>query len=188
MAYYRQLRLLLSDRPELRDLLVRCRICRIFFLTHPRNAGRRDLRCHFGCQESDQARKSVDRSTDYYRSEQGKAKKRELNARRDQGQSGKSPPITTDSRSNAAAQTAPLPAPALPMPPMVGTPLPVAGPANKPAEHAFSPLVSYLAMLLGLIELRSVMPREVVELLRQQGIDLAPLRPQYRRGRGQGPP
>lgn len=173
MAYYRQLRHFLRHRPELRDLLVRCRLCHIFFLTHPRNAGRCDLRCHFGCQAHDQARKSADRSADYYRSEQGKAKKRELNVRRGRGLSETAPNKDSTLVSEATAQPAPGP---------------VAEPANESANHAFPPFVSYLAMLLTLIELRSVMPGEIAELLRQQGIDLAPLRPQYRRGRGRGPP
>ena len=190
LAYYRQLRRLLHGRPELRGLLVRCRICRVFFLTHPRNAGRNDLRCHFGCLPHDQARKSTDRSADYYRSQQGKAKKRELNARRGGDKGGKTQkkdlsPVPVEPRPEVAAQ--PLP-PALPMLPIVTAPVPVAEPASESVERACPSLLSYLAMLLGLIELRSVMLREVCEVLRQHGIDLAPLRLQYRRGRGQGPP
>jgi hypothetical protein len=41
-SYYAQLRSLLHDRPDLRPCLKRCRPCRIWFLTDPRNAGRND--------------------------------------------------------------------------------------------------------------------------------------------------
>ena len=40
----------LRDRPDLQDCAVRCCHCGIRFFTHPRNAGRRDLRCPFGCR------------------------------------------------------------------------------------------------------------------------------------------
>jgi hypothetical protein len=66
----------------LRRCLTRCRHCRIFFLTDPRNAGRRHLRCPFGCRDTHRRRESNRRSADYYRDEHGKKKKRELNARR----------------------------------------------------------------------------------------------------------
>ena len=41
------LRSLLRQKAHLRPCLCRCRHCRIFFLTHPRNARRRDLACPF---------------------------------------------------------------------------------------------------------------------------------------------
>ena len=45
MQYYVVLRSLLRVNPTLRRCLCRCRHCQIFFLSHPRNAGRRDLSC-----------------------------------------------------------------------------------------------------------------------------------------------
>jgi hypothetical protein len=41
---------LLRDAPLLRRCVCRCRHCHIFFLTDPRNRGRRDLTCPFGCR------------------------------------------------------------------------------------------------------------------------------------------
>lgn len=76
------LRSLVGTRPELRPCLTRCRRCRIFFLTHPRNARRRDLGCPFGCREAHRKRQSNLRSTAYYQDEHGKEKKRQQNAKR----------------------------------------------------------------------------------------------------------
>lgn len=76
------LRSIVGIRPELRPCLTRCRHCRIFFLTHPRNARRRDLGCPFGCREAHRKRQSNLRSTAYYQDEHGKEKKRQQNAKR----------------------------------------------------------------------------------------------------------
>jgi hypothetical protein len=67
LAYYALLRSILRTRPELRRCLARCRHCRIFFIAHPRNAGRCDLRCPFGCREVQRRRQSTQRSVEYYR-------------------------------------------------------------------------------------------------------------------------
>lgn len=84
LAYYVLLRSILRAQPELRRCLTRCRHCGVFFLTHPRNAGRGDLRCLFGCREAHRQRQSSQRSADYYRDEPGKEKKRAQNAKRRQ--------------------------------------------------------------------------------------------------------
>jgi hypothetical protein len=81
-AYYAVLRSVLRAQPELRRCRTRCRHCGIFFLTHPRNAGRQDLRCPFGCREAHRRHQSARRSAAYYRDEAGKEKKRGLNAKR----------------------------------------------------------------------------------------------------------
>lgn len=65
----------LHAKPELRGCLKRCRHCRMFFLTHPRNAGRSDLRCPFGCREAHRKQRSTRRSVEYYRGVRGKFKK-----------------------------------------------------------------------------------------------------------------
>lgn len=62
--------------------MTRCKHCRIFFLTHPRNAGRDDLRCPFGCRDAHRKESSNKRSAEWYRSKKGKKKKKELNERR----------------------------------------------------------------------------------------------------------
>ncbi len=84
--YYVVLRSVLRTRTELRKCVTRCRHCRIFFLTHPRNAGRRDLGCPFGCKEAHRKRRSTQRSVEYYGTEEGKTKKRIQNGKRSQGE------------------------------------------------------------------------------------------------------
>ena len=82
LEYYLLLRSVLRAKPFLRACLTRCGHCRIFFLTDPRNAGRHDLRCPFGCRETHRKRQSTRRSVAYYRDPQGKQKKSALNQRR----------------------------------------------------------------------------------------------------------
>ena len=82
LEYYVVLRSVLRAKPHLRACLTRCRHCGIFFLTHRRNAGRRDLRCPFGCREAHRKQASAQRSAAYYREPKGKRKKRDLNQRR----------------------------------------------------------------------------------------------------------
>ena len=81
-SYYLVLRSVLRIKPGLRKCLARCRHCGIFFLTDPRNAGRQDLGCPFGCGRAHRQRQSTQRSVAYYREPEGKVKKRALNARR----------------------------------------------------------------------------------------------------------
>jgi hypothetical protein len=83
--YYVVLRSVLRSRPELRCCLSRCRHCRIFFLTHPRNAGRSDLGCPFGCREADRKQRSTERSVAYYATAEGQVKKKMQNGKRAQG-------------------------------------------------------------------------------------------------------
>lgn len=84
--YYVVLRTVLRTRTELRRCVARCRHCRIFFLTHPRNAGRRDLGCPFGCKEAHRKRRSIQRSVEYYSTEEGKTKKKIQNGKRGPGE------------------------------------------------------------------------------------------------------
>jgi hypothetical protein len=83
--YYVVLRSVLRSRSQLRRCLSRCRHCRIFFLTHPRNAGRSDLRCPFGCREAHRQQRSTERSVAYYTTAEGKAKKKMQNGKRVRG-------------------------------------------------------------------------------------------------------
>mgnify|MGYP005814752585 CR=1 FL=1 len=95
LQYYVLLRSVLRSRSHLRLCLRRCRHCRIFFLTHPRNAGRSDLRCPFGCREAHRKRRSTERSVAYYATAEGKGKKKMQNGKRVQGgvRAGANPPI-----------------------------------------------------------------------------------------------
>jgi len=82
LEYYLLLRSVLRAKPRLRACLSRCRHCRIFFLADPRNAGRRNLGCPFGCREAHRKQQSTRRSVAYYRDPKGKKKKSALNQRR----------------------------------------------------------------------------------------------------------
>ena len=82
LAYYVLLRSILRTQPELRRCRTRCRHCGIFFLADPRNAGRHDVGCPFGCGEAHRRRRASQRSTAYYQDEAGKEKKRQQNAKR----------------------------------------------------------------------------------------------------------
>jgi hypothetical protein len=82
--YYWAIRIVIKQQPELKRCLTRCRHCQILFFTHPRNAGRNDVRCPFGCREARRKQKSTERSVAYYRSKEGKFKKAELNKQRNQ--------------------------------------------------------------------------------------------------------
>jgi len=82
LACYRLLRSILKSRPQVRRCRTRCRHCGIFFLAHPPNAGRHDLRCPFGCRQAHRRRESTQRSVAYYRDEAGQMKKRIQNGQR----------------------------------------------------------------------------------------------------------
>ena len=82
LHYYYVLRSVLRANSHLKGCLSRCRHCRIFFITHPRNAGREDLGCPFGCRQTHRKASSKKRSAEYYRSKEGKEKKKEHNRRR----------------------------------------------------------------------------------------------------------
>ena len=79
-SYYAQIRSLLRERSDLRPYLKRCRHCRIFFFTDPRNAGRADLCCGFGCRAAHRRRRDTRRTAAYYR--EHPEKKRHQNRRR----------------------------------------------------------------------------------------------------------
>ena len=89
LRYYVVLRSLLRSQSHLRRCLRRCRHCRIFFLTHPRNARRSDLGCPFGCREAHRQRRSTERSVAYYTTLEGKAKKKMQNGKRVRGGGGR---------------------------------------------------------------------------------------------------
>lgn len=82
IQYYFVLCEVLQKEPQLRKQRTRCKECRIFFLTDPRNSSRKDLRCPFGCRELHRKESSTKRSGEHYRTANGKEKKKEQNARR----------------------------------------------------------------------------------------------------------
>ena len=134
--YYFVLRSVLRTKPNLRPCLTRCRHCRIFFLTHPRNAARSDLRCPFGCKDAYRKRSSTQRSMEYYSTEEGKFKKSIQNSKRGNGRA----------RPNIIqAET---------------------GPELVLHEYGFNAqMVCYLRMVTSLIEGRRVSVVEILEML-----------------------
>lgn len=151
----------------LRRCLTRCRHCRIFFLTHPRNAGRKDLRCPFGCSQAHRRKESIRRSTEYYRGEDGRKYKRRQNERQREKR---------QRRANAQPQSHILQNP--PQPKGSGQPQsadlrppPSAAGLPPQSQLSFQPppdrLLRYLRMVLSLIEERSVSRAEILEMLRR---------------------
>jgi hypothetical protein len=135
--YYVALRSVVRTRTELRRCVTRCRHCGIFFLTHPRNVGRRDLGCPFGCKQAHRRRRSTERSVDYYGTGEGKAKKKIQNDKRSHG----------NARADPHAQ--------------------VAGhPQLEHDGIRFAPvIVDYVRIVVSLIEGRRVSEKEIVEML-----------------------
>ena len=139
LSYYALLRLIVREVPELRRCLCHCRHCGIFFIADPRNAKRTDLGCPFGCRESYRKQRSSERSAAYYRTSEGRIKKRLQNARRRR----------TGLVSKSGEQE-------------------LMGGAAKPrssAEGKISGIAVYLAMVIGLIERRRVRVWEIQGLL-----------------------
>ena len=127
-------------KPLLRGCLVRCRHCRIFFLTHPRNAGRKDLGCPFGCRKAHRQQQSTIRSVAYYRDPDGKTKKRALNQKRSRPKTDEDRPLT--------------PSPSVPV--------------DQSRSANSNPLVlEYVRMVVSLIEARPVSRTEIIEMLQR---------------------
>jgi hypothetical protein len=107
---------------------------------------RKDLGCPFGCSEAHRKEQSNRRSAAYYRSKEGRRKKRDLNQRR---------PAACRSPALASRNTkgAPTPAQSGPWP---------------------APLVEHVRMVVSWIERRNVHGEEILEMLakvlRQQGM------------------
>jgi hypothetical protein len=137
--YYVLLRSVLRTKPLLRRCLVRCRHCRIFFLTHPCNGGRKDLGCPFGCSRAHRKRQSTVRSVAYYRDAIGKKKKQALNGKRAKPKSDGSLPAACQ----AAAKL-------------------------ESGSGRWDPLMlEYVRMVVSLIEARSVSRAEILEMLQR---------------------
>lgn len=141
-------------RPELRRCLCRCRHCRIFFLADPRNAGRRDLGCPFGCQQAHRKQESTRRSVGYYRGPEGRSKKRLQNSRR----------ASVDAREKVVAKEEEERSPAGPPDECRPEPLAALGPRRIRCRWG-EPLVEHVRLVSSFIEGRRVSRDEVVEML-----------------------
>lgn len=141
--------------------MVHCAHCGIRFLTHPRNAGRINLRCPFGCSRHHRRRCSSQRSADYYRTPAGKLKKRWLNARRPAVR--QRPTAPSESRRQAPP---PFGALAPPEPPYQGE-LRLNGVVLDEPSLLASPMLSYARMVVSLVEGVPFSLAELVRLLRR---------------------
>lgn len=152
----------LESDSDLSDCVTFCCHCGIRFLTDPRCARRSDLRCPFGCREHHRRQRSCQRSTAYYRTESGRAKKKRLNARRSIRATAADSPPQMDS-----------PPPAEPPPEPPAEPLPVKEELRLEevvldAESVRnSPMLPYVRMLVNLIEGIRLRCEQLVELLIQ---------------------
>ena len=103
----------------------------------PRNAGRNDLGCPFGCCEARRKESSSERSVAYYQTDEGKGKKKVQNNKRK---------ATAESNPQLSSEPESL------IPNIVS-------PAYKPE------LVKHLCILTSLIEGRRVSQKEIIEML-----------------------
>lgn len=163
--YQTALNSVLQSHPELRGCAAYCMDCGIRFLTHPRNAGRRNLRCPFGCREHHRRAQSCQRSTAYYQTAAGKAKKKRLNGRRHGSQVPPAAPPDLDfpeSPPDAQVEV-----------PLGGAPSPMTIEARPQcavldeSSLARSPMLPYVRMVVSLIEGIRFTCREVLDLLLQ---------------------
>ena len=154
LRYYAVLRSILRAKPQQRRCLKRCRHCRIFFFTDPRNGGRRgefqvgrkDLGCPFGCREAYEKQQSTRRSVAYYKTDKGKKKKQQLNQRRSAAVRAKAALPQAPSQEAAKAVCGPWP----------------------------EPMVEHVQIVVSWIEDRPVSREEILamlaKVLRQQGM------------------
>ena len=215
-VYYVVLRAVLRNKPGLRRYIARCRHCWIFFIADPRNVGREDLGCPFGCADLHRRRSSNERSAACNRSPLGKVKRGLRREERRQAEERSDPegfgapearsveildasldmvgpsaePITPDLRNDH-----PHPSPAVIPPasdPMAISPQTAApvtashsreeggdpshrepswiviggSPIAEPEKPEFAPgIVSYIRVVISLLEGRTVHREEILEML-----------------------
>jgi hypothetical protein len=121
-----------------------------------------NLRCVFGCRKHHRRQRSCQRSTAYYRTESGRAKKKRLNARRSNRSAGADSAPRTDSPPPAEP---PAEQPAEPLP--VKEELRLEDVVLDAESVRNSPMLPYVRMLVNLIEGIRLRGEELVELLIQ---------------------
>ena len=162
----------LQSHPGLQRCVAYCTDCGIRFLTHPRNAGRRNLRCPFGCREHHRRQCSCRRSTAYYQTAAGKVKKKRLNGRRHRNQVPPAMPpqpgfdpqgTPPDPQAASGDPGAPPSSDASP----VTVELRLEGVVLDESSLAASPMLPYVRMVVCLIEGVRFTCRQVLDRLRQ---------------------
>ena len=173
-----------------------CCHCGIRFLTHPRNANRRNLRCPFGCREHHRRQQANERSKKHYRTDSGRKNKKLLNGKRSEvrgdGENGR--PTDTTPADDASPSDTPLESVRQPSPRATGQPtrvdleessheevkLTLDGFTLDETTLAGSPMLPYLAMVATVIEGRAISRQELLGALqrsmRQRSFDRLPRR------------
>jgi len=186
---------ILRDQPGLASCAVACRHCGIRFLTHPRNANRRDLCCPFGCRQHHRRAQANARSRKHYCTEGGRRNKKLLNGKRSQAGAKSENGAPPDTAAEGIAPSAsPVESARQPPPDPAGPPtrvdlhgpayeeatLTLSGFTLREATVANSPLLPYLAMVATVLEGRAIRREELLIALqrsmRQRSIDRLPRR------------
>ncbi len=159
---------ILASNPRLQRCLKRCVHCGIRFLTDPRNAGRERLRCPFGCAKHHREQRAKERSKAYRQSDEGREKKRVLNAKRYRSvpaiasveerssDEPESPQASTDSNSVSTPQATP-----------VEMELQLDGLVVDESDVDHSPMLPYVRKLIWLIDGVRLTDCGVVKLLQK---------------------
>jgi len=174
-----------ESHPKVPVCVVSCARCGIRFLTHRRNARRKDLGCPFGCREHRRRQSARQRSRAYYRTESGRAKKEHHNLRRKlAGLRASSPPPQVPRLLSSPAAPPPTPVPPIPSParavPADAVPpqieLRLGGVVLDKPTLQTSPLLPHVLTVVNLLEgLRLDLPQLVellLALLRQRSMGL----------------
>ena len=156
----------MESHPDVRDCVVHCVHCGICFLTHPRNAGRRNLRCPFGCRRHHRRELANHRSAAYYGTAAGKQKKERLNAARHRRTGSAHRELVGDGAANDLPPPNSTPEHPLEEPSMTAE-LPLEGVVLDESSVAKSRMLPYLRMVVGLIEGIHLSLNELIDLLRQ---------------------
>jgi hypothetical protein len=201
--YQTSLDSVLESDVALKRRIKHCLDCGIRFLAAAQNAGRKDLRCPFGCAKRHRVRQSNERVKAYRATEAGKQKKDALNARRYRGW----PSTACESPCEASAHTKSRPCePANP----ADSPLAENGPSPLPADLSVAieldvagvildessvvntPMLPYIRTLLWILDGIRLSHVEVVQwlrrVLRQRSMAYRPRRDYVLRFLHQHPP
>jgi hypothetical protein len=207
---------ILREHPHLAGCAVHCRRCGIRFLTHPRNAGREDLYCEFGCRELHRRELANARSQKHYQTAQGWRNKKLLNGKRSaataEGKQEASPAAAPSDTALADGETSssepsltveatselvsPAGDPAAQMaaeePPDENVQLTLGNFTLNEVRLVNSPLWPYLAMVASLLEGRTIRPEELLgtlrPVMRQRSFDRLPRREYVLRFLARHPP
>ena len=175
---------ILREHPHLAGCAVHCRRCGIRFLTHPRNAGREDLYCEFGCRELHRRELANARSQKHYQTAQGWRNKKLLN--------GKRSAATAEGKQEASPAGDPAAQMAPEEPPDENVQLTLGNFTLNEVILVNSPLWPYLAMVASLLEGRKIRPKVLLNTLRtvmrQRSFDRLPRREYVLRFLAQHPP